>query len=160
MKTHQHIHLQKTCKHISMGSRNTCKQQLVTWGPAHVAFPICGWAQDMELPPSCWGKVETSHRYLRVAMPGQPGEWPPGRLSLPRWSHSTVWCFLHMWNSASALLALRFCGAASATMREQCTDVSLHSQRRWDLTLPQEVARDRSVQTHRSHGIARAGSWT
>lgn len=142
-------------------SRNTCEQQLVTWGPAHVAFPIHDWAQDMALPPHCWGKVEPGHRWLRVAVPGEPGRWPPGRLSMPRRSHSTVWCFPHMWNSAALLDAgtLQCPGTFPCGMCHRMGTVHRcfpSCQRGWDLTLGQETAQDRSVKTHRSHGIAGA----
>lgn len=61
-----------------------------------------------------------------------------------------------LWWMRALCSALGLSCAASATAWELGTDVSLHCQRGWDLTLSQEAAQDRSVQTHRSCGIAGA----
>lgn len=152
MKTHPHIHLQKSCKHISTGSRNTCKQQLVTGGPAHEAFPIHGWAQDMALPPPCWAKVETTHRCLRLAVPGEPGRWLPGRLSMLARCGVFHRCGTQrLWRMDAS--APPCTGTMQRSIRRPVGTVHRcfpHCQRGWDLTLPQEAAQDSSVQTQRN----------
>lgn len=80
-----------------------------------------GWALDTAPPPRCWGKVETAHRCVRVAVPGKPGRCPPGRLSMPRWSHGTAWHFLHLWNWAALVdaSAVQCTGAFLCSIRHR-----------------------------------------
>ena len=134
MKTHQHIHLQKTCKLFSMESRNNCHQDLDAWGPADASFAPHARAQGRALPPRHRGEVETGHGWPRVTVPGAPDRQPPGRAPTPRRRHSTAW---HSLLSTRAALGLSDGGhggqwlshAVSNTAQQLHADVSLRCKR-------------------------------
>lgn len=143
-----------------MESRNNCKQQLVTWGPAHMAIATptaepkaghCPHAARLrwESVTRDWGwwyqeclegNLQAGYPHLDAGT-GQHGVFP--RV----WHSAAVVEAGALWRAGALPPSIRHC-------TELHTDVSRCCKRGWDLTAGQEAAQGKSGQTHSSCGAA------